>query len=270
MYPLFQIEQRKIVSRKLFWILFVINLAFNALFTLQFWGSHSSPSAELLWPQTFDGGIEVINVIVALLVIILVGSVIGQGYVWRTTQQTLARGTARLQFVLASFAAFLLPIFAGFVLPSIVFQIVNGLIFNVVKGVPIDFMAADWGMLAQEIVVAYAMLLVYAALTFLIAFATRSTVAAISIGIFIALVMENLLLFTASFFGEWAQEAVKYLPGQLYFMLLTWVTASAEALNSDAFSELIPATTATAALCIYLILGVGIAYIALRRQDLSG
>lgn len=271
MYNLIQIEHHKLLRRNLFWILMAINLLINILYTLQFWNNKGESTADLVWPHYLDGGIDVASLIAAVLMIVLVGASIGQGYTWRTTQQTLASGVSRLKFILVNYFSYWLPALGGFILFSIIFQIINLLLFSMVNHAPINFIAADWKLLAQRTLITYAITILYGSLTFLIAFVTRSTIAAISIGMFIAVMAENLLIMISTYIGTWAENATRYLPGQLRKALTHRVIGSAESyLPSEIFNNLPSIPNASIAVCIYLFLTVSMAYIVFRQQDLSG
>lgn len=269
MYNLIQIEQYKITRRLLYWILLVMNLMFNAAFIADVWFTDDRPIESMMWPSNITGGLEVAQIAGPMLLVILIGATTGQSYVWRTSQQMLARGTSRLRLALSAFAGFVMPAFVGLMLSSIVIQLINAVIFTWVNGGSVDLFSAEWGTLAQGTLIIFAMLLAYGALTFLVAVATRSTVAAVSAGLMMVLFIENLWALLASQLGRWAEVVLQHLPGQLNNALVERLTSDGSAESIEALSSVLSTPHAAVAQLSYIVLGVVFAYLALRRQDLA-
>ncbi len=261
---LVRIEHFKLLHSRLFWILVSILLAFNALFIGTVWFDKTDSKEALLWPQGLDEGLQIVSAFGPMLIVILVGATVGQAYAWRTTQQSLARGTSRGHLITARFLSYWLPTLFGFLLFPVAIPIINTMIFTLVNGAAVVPGDAEWGALALGAIVTFIYMLAFAAITLLIGVATRSTVAAVSGGIAILFIVENILPYIAIQLGPWAEIAAQYRPSNLHTALLD------RALSSHDVSALLPAGNALVGLLGYIVVGVGVSYLLLRQQDLGG
>jgi ABC-type transport system involved in multi-copper enzyme maturation permease subunit len=114
-------------------------------------------------------------------------------------------------------------------------------------------------------------LLPYAALTFFLAIASRSTVVAIGGGLAYAMLIEGVLVqLLACVGGTWAKVS-QYLPAGLSNSLAALNRVS-EGASSGLVTQMdgLSSGTAVLGIALYTILFVGLALLAFRRQDLSG
>ena len=267
MLNLIQIEQTKVLKRNLYWILFGLITAFTLLFGSDLWFNSEVPVADRMWPNQLDAGLEVAFGVGSFLVILLIGATVGQSYTWRMTQQALARGTARWQLLIASFLGFFAPILMLLTWP-IILSLANSVMFTVYHGGSIDLAAMDGSLLMKGILASFLTAQVYGALTLLSAYATRSTVAAIGSGVFFLFILEQIFVAAGDRFGGLVATIAERLPSQLTSALIEQIVAahSGEAVTDG----LISASNATMGLLVYVAGSLAFAFMALRRQDLTG
>src|SRR5574341_1713770 len=130
------------------------------------------------------------NSLGSLLLIILVGAVVGQEYTWRTLHLWLSHGTPRAALLIAKFAALLVPIALIVLTPVLVGGALTAY-FTVALNGALDLASVDFGEVGLRILGTAYTLLPYAALAFLLAVVTRSTVAAIGGSVAYSLLIEG-------------------------------------------------------------------------------
>ena len=159
---------------------------------------------------SFGGG----NSLGGLLVIVLIGAVTAQEYTWRTMHLWLSRGIPRPVLMGAKFVAILLPIFLFVVTPLLVGGGLTA-IFTLQIDKSLPFGQINWWHLAMSVLRTAYTLLPYATLTFMLAIVTRSTAAAIGIGLAYTLLVESIASTVFPLLGGILAKIVVYLPGSL-------------------------------------------------------
>ncbi len=280
------IEQTKLMRRALPWVLLavlaattVLTTGVNYLVMNNSLGSNLGPemTAEVRRQVTWPGGLfSALGVaggsaLGGLLVVILSGTTMAQEYTWRTLQQWLGRGVPRPLFLAAKFAALLLPILLMVLVPLFVGGLLTALVTLGVEG-RLGAGEVAWSSLALRTLATAYSLLPYAALTFLLAVATRSTVAAVGIGAAYALLVEGLVLQIAALFSESLARLSLYLPAGLAQSLLqserlVQVSVDGQAIAGGA--ELLSPGVAVAGIAVYTMLFLAAAIVIFRRQDLN-
>lgn len=268
-------EHTKIFKRRMFWVelslmaLLVVGFQITLYAVLR--GS-PMPAEERLnltqmlsWPNalmnilSYTGG----DALGGLFITILVGAVTAQEYTWRTLQLWLSRGIPRLHLGLGKFAALLLPAFL-IVLTAIVTGGVMTVILNAQVNGSLQIEQLNFFHLALSILRTTYTLLPYAAFTFLLAVASRSTVVAISVGLAYVLLIENILIQVLGLFGEPVSKINAFLPGSM--------TKSLMSLNQTP-SGVIPGyltpMNAAIGIGIWILFFLGLSLLIFRRQDLS-
>lgn len=280
------IEQTKLMRRTLPWVLLavlagvaILMVGVNYLVMNNSLGSDLGPemTAEVqrqtIWPEGLFSTIGIAggSALGGLLVVILSGTTMAQEYTWRTLQQWLGRGVPRPVFLAAKFAALLLPILLMVLVPLLVGGLLTALITIGVEG-SLNVAGVAWGSLALRTLATAYSLLPYAALTFLLAVATRSTVAAVGIGVAYALLVEGLVLQLAALFSESLARLSLYLPAGLAQSLLQserLLQVSVDGQPVTGGAELLSPAVAVAGIAVYTALFLAAAIVIFRRQDLN-
>ena len=223
----------------------------------------------IAWPLALRLGIDLLSGggLGGLLIVILVGTLTAQEYGWRTMQLWLSNGVSRPVLMLAKFTAVLLPALLFVLAAFVAGAISTGLITQSLQGsLPVAEVA--WGEAVLSVLRTAYTLLPYAALTFLLAVVSRSTVVAVGGGLAYTLLIEGVLMQLLGFVGGIWADIAQYLPAGLSNSLATLnrVTAVASPAAADGLS----AGTAILGIALYTILFVGLAVFAFRRQDLGG
>ncbi len=279
-------EHTKILRRAMFWIelallaLLVAGLyaCLYAVFQLKLsdtGGQAMPPEAvaqlkeSLVWPTAllnalgFAGGTGLGN----LLVIVLVGAVTAQEYTWRTMPLWLSHGVSRTALLGAKFGALLLPTLLIVCTPLVASGALTALFSWQLDG-SLHLNQLNPGHLALSTLRTALTLLPYAALAFLLAVATRSTVAAVGGGVAYALIIEGLLSQILALVGGGAAQVVHYLPNGLSAALLTLNQANMTAGLKVSASGISPEVAALG-LVLYTLLFCSLAVVIFRRQDLT-
>jgi ABC-type transport system involved in multi-copper enzyme maturation permease subunit len=275
------IEHNKLFKRSLSWIL---NAVFGAVIVLLNLISYAivqgnlGDAAEiaemernLVWPAGLTTGVSVAGGagVGGFLVIILVGAATAQEYTWGTLQQWLSRGISRPVFLTAKFAALILPTVLLVVTPLLAGGTVTALFsFSLTGRLAADQVA--WGQLALDVLYTAYTLLPYAALTFLLAIATRSMVAAIGVGIAYTLMVEMFIMQMAGLFSEAVGRLALYLPAGLARSLLNSEAALQVNLDGRAAGPiLLDPATAAVGIALYTLIFLALSIWIFRRQDLG-
>jgi ABC-2 type transport system permease protein len=279
------IEQTKLMRRPLPWVLLAVlagatllMTGINYLVLNNNLGGNMGPGVmaemqrQVTWPDSLFSAIGIAGgaALGGFLTVILSGTTMAQEYTWRTLQQWLGRGVPRPIFLAAKFAALFLPILLMVFIPLLVGGSLTALFTISLDG---SLSAADvaWGSLALRALATAYSLLPYAALTFLLAIATRSTVAAVGVGIAYALIVEGLLLQLAAMFSEALARLSLYLPAGLAQSLLQSQRLMQVSVDGQpvAGPELLSAGVAVAGIAVYTVLFLTLAIFLFRRQDLN-
>ena len=275
------IEHSKIFKRAILWVeLALLALIVIAIYGIMFAvlkgdsvGADIGIEQYLTWPDSlmaslsFSAGPN----LGGLLIIVLVGALVAQEYTWGTLQMWISRGVPRPIFLGAKFAAVLLPALLIVLTPLVIGGLMSA-VFSLILLDGIPFAQVSWGQLGLDTILYTYSLLPYAALAFLLAVASRSTVVAIGGGLAYVLLLEGiaLQLIGSVLGGIWAQIGT-YLPGGLARGLL--------ALNSGLKVEVgdgpalvtpfLEPGPAALGIGLYVVLFVVVAILIFRRQDLN-
>jgi len=275
------IEHSKIFKRAILWIelalLALIVIAVNAImFAVLKGGSAGTDSGIeqiLTWPDSLVSSLSVSAGpnLGGLLIIILVGALVAQEYTWGTLQMWISRGVPRPLFLGAKFAAVLLPALLIVLTPLIIGGLVSA-VFSLILLGGIPFGQVAWGQLGLDTILYTYSLLPYAALAFLLAVASRSTVVSIGGGLAYVLLLEGiaLQLIGSILGGIWAQIGT-YLPGGLAKGLLS-LNSGLTVQVGDGPGPVTPFLEpgyAALGIGLYVVVLVAIAILIFRRQDLN-
>ncbi len=275
------LEHTKIFRRRMFWVeLALVALLVVGLDIGLFAFYHLTPSADgpalppeavaqikstLVWPTALPSMLVLVGRtgLSTLLVITLVGAATAQDYTWRTMPLWLSRGASRPALLWAKFGALLVPTLL-IVLAPLAASAVPTALFSWLMDGSLHLDQLNPGGLALSVLCLTLSLLPYAGLAFLLAIATRSTVAVIGGGLAYTLIVENLLAQILSLFGGWVARAMQYLPGGLSNVLLTLGQGGPQAASGGLTPE-----AAAIGLGLYTLLFCGLALLIFRRQDLT-
>lgn len=207
-----------------------------------------------------------------LMLIVLVGAVAAQEYTWRTLHVLVSRGVPRTALLAAKFLVLLVPVALFVLVPLLAGAPLTALFTVLIRG-GIDLAQIDFGQLALAGLRTMFTLLPYAALTFMLAVVTRSTVAAIGGGLAYALLLEGLVMQILSLIGGVFGEVWKYLPAGLSASVLTLNHVTAESgitvNGQSAAMQILDPNPAAVGIALYVLVFFGVALWAFRRQDLT-
>jgi ABC-type transport system involved in multi-copper enzyme maturation permease subunit len=277
-----KIEQMKIFKRAILRIeLALLAFAVTALYVIAYvvlsGGSTGQmpPQAleeSLTWPAGLTGSLSFAAGpnLGGILMIVLVGAVVAQEYSWSTLQLWLSRGIPRSLFLGAKFASLLVPAFL-LVLTSI---FAGGLVsavlsLHILGELPVA--QVEWGQLGWDALLIGYSLLPYAAMTFLLAVTSRSTVAAIGGGLAYTLLIEGIVLQLIGTLGGFFGEIGRYLPGGLAMGLLESEAGISVEVNGTASAavEYFEPGIAAVGIALYLLVFIAISLLIFRRQDIT-
>jgi ABC-type transport system involved in multi-copper enzyme maturation permease subunit len=288
------VEQTKIFRRLVLWVEVTILALLVGLIYLMLFSVLQLPmtpeaqtqfTPEMLeqlkgmvtWPLGLIGALSfaAASGLGGLLTVVLVGALTAQEYSWRTLPLWLSQGISRPALLAAKFLALLLPILL-LALASLAIAGPLTAYFTIVFRGQLDPSVVDLGQLALAILRTAYTLLPYAALTFLLAVATRSTVASIAAGVGYALVIELLLPSLFQLLGGWVAQIWQYLPGGLAAGLLqanaaagrVTLSVGTSSSSTAAMARLDP-WPAALGIALYTLVFVVAAVIVFRRQDLA-
>lgn len=274
------IENRKNLSRILLWVELILLIVFVALvFSGLFVAIQGTPEGVSITdtdrakiPQlvTWPGALAFSLRFAAgskLLLIIFVGAVTASEYSWRTYQLWLSRGVPRGLLLTTKFISFSLPILlvvtgalvAGGAISAAFSMLINGDLYLE--------QVSFWKLGLDLFRTAYT-LLPYAGLTFLLAIATRSAVAAIGGCAAYGLIVESLLAETIGLLPGRLGEIAKYLPANLMQSVLS-VSWTPPALIEETAPGLLAPSYAAIAIGVLTLLLVVATFLVFRRQDFS-
>ena len=275
-------EQTKIFKRKILWIeLGLLALAMTLLYVVAFSVIASDSSGQvppeaiegsLTWPAGLTSGLSFAAGpnLGGILMILLVGAVVAQEYTWGTLQLWLSRGISRPLFLGAKFVALLLPAFF-IVLTALLVGGTISAAFSLYFLGGIPFAQVAWGELGWSVLVFTYSLLPYAALTFFLAVASRSTVVSIGGGLAYALLLEGIILqLIGTLGGVWGQIG-RYVPGGLARGMLaidSGINVQVGEASIERIQFLEPGMAALG-IALYILVFVLASLLIFRRQDLN-
>ena len=282
------IENTKTLKRRMLWIeLGILAMLIIVLYTIIYVTLQTSnpqnmpPEARrevmkiVTWPGaiintlSFGGG----NSLGGLLLIVLVGAATAQEYTWRTMHLWLSRGVPRPTLMGAKFLAILVPIILFVVTPLIIGGGLTAIFtLQIDKSLPLDQINL-WQLVMSVLRTAYT-LLPYASLTFMLAIVTRSTAAAIGVGVAYTLLIEGVAATIFTLLGGILRDIVVYLPGSLAGGLLklnetTLAVKMVSSGNTTSLIKYLDPVPSAIGIALWTIVFLGLAVWAFRRQDLS-
>ena len=284
-----QVEQKKLTSRKILWLELAIVAAtavFIPLIIYQATGSDSSggssnvviitegPVEEMIaWPGALGLGIDMASgsALGGLLIVILIATLTAQEYGWRTMQLWLSSGISRPVLLLAKFTVILLPALLLVIAPFMTGGLATAVFTQKLQG-SLPLAEISWWQVALSILRTAYTLLPYAAFTFFVAIASRSTVVAIGSGLAYTMLIEGLLIQALGFVGDGWAKVGNYLPGGLANSLAALNRVTDEATNSTVMmrGDIVSGEAAVLGIALYTFFFVGLALLVFRRQDLGG
>jgi ABC-type transport system involved in multi-copper enzyme maturation permease subunit len=227
----------------------------------------------LVWPNSvyytlsFSAG----GSIGGMLLIILVGAAIAQEYNWRTVHLWLSRGVPRFTLFSARFIGFLLPACLFVIVPFLVGAAITAIFTLQIEG-GLDLNQLDTIHLGYSLIRTVYSLLPYAALTYLIALVSKSTVVAIGVSLGYSLLIESVSISLFSLVGGTLAKISQYLPGSMVSSLLSLNAPILE--TTTGFSgipqvQMLEPLTATLGIAVWTALFIGIAIWVFHRQDIT-
>ncbi|NPA06641.1 MAG: ABC transporter permease subunit [Chloroflexi bacterium] len=281
---LFATEWRKLTGRALYWAelgvlaLLVVGLYTALIVVVQQPASDMPPEAlneiraSLRWPEGVLNALSFANggEMGGLFAVILAAAMVAQEYRWRTVHLWLSRGVARPMYLTAK-AAMLALAQLGFVLTAL---LLGGLITGIYTwhstgGLPWD--SLPWAALGKGILLTWLTLLPYAALAFALAVVTRSTLAAMGVGVGYSVLIENLAVEVLLLASPQTARVARYLPSLLAKGVLAGLHQSGQVnvgLAVDADVALLNPIHAALLLGLYSLIGFGLALAVFQRQDI--
>jgi ABC-type transport system involved in multi-copper enzyme maturation permease subunit len=223
------VENTKNLKRRMLWIeLGILAVLIIVLYTIIYATLQTSSvtgmdnearqevSSIITWPGallnslSFGSG----SSLGGLLVMVLIGAATAQEYTWRTMHLWLSRGIPRPVLMGAKFVAMLVPIFLFVVTPLLIGGGLTAIFtLHIDKSLPLS--QINWWHLTMSVLRTAYTLLPYAAMTFMLAIVTRSTAAAIGIGVAYTLLVEGVAATVFTLLGGVLRDIVVYLPGSL-------------------------------------------------------
>jgi ABC-type transport system involved in multi-copper enzyme maturation permease subunit len=282
----FQMELTKIRRRTMTWVLVgVLALLLTGIYVALYAVLQSalpdpgaSPDtieslrAMLSWPQSFSTLLNLVsgNALGGLLLIVLAGAMTAQEFSWRTAHLWLSRGLPRSTFLLGKYAALVVVALLVVLTPLLVGTPLTAWFTHQLTG-SLSLAGLNVAQLVLSILRTAYTHLPYIALTLLVAVLTRSTAAAIAVGLAYTLLVENILIQLLNLAGGvWADMAT-FAPGSLAQALMH---ANQHMLRVDlqgsAEIGLTSSGVAAAGITLYTVAFVGLALLAFRRQNLTG
>jgi ABC-type transport system involved in multi-copper enzyme maturation permease subunit len=288
------IENTKVIKRRMLWIeLGLLALLLIIILTVVYaqYQSNKGQSQEtgigphggvtlvamretVTWPKTlwFSLSFAEGSSLGGLLLIILVGAVTSNEYTWRTMHLWLSRGLPRPSFLGAKFVSLLLPLILIVLTPLVVGGALTS-IFSLEINHSLNLSQLNFFELFMSAVRTAYTLLPFAALAFLLAILTRSTAAAIGIGIAYYLLVENVAASIFTLVGGIMKQIVVYLPGSMAKGLLALNLAERGGFQigggeAAGVTHLDP-VPATIGLALWTMLFIGLALWIFQRQDLT-
>jgi ABC-2 type transport system permease protein len=270
-------EHTKVFKRAIFWVLLAgliaITLVGNIIQLVMLPSDLSSPEArQTIQNLTFPGALAILPRIGsaaglgALLLIVLVGTVTGQEYSWRSLHLWLSQGFSRSRLLSAKF---IVLVFAGLlmILTPVLVGGVHAIFLSQQYHGSLNLAEVDLLQVLLSLMRSLFTLLPYIALGLLLAFVTRSTVTPVAGGLVFVLLVEALVGQLLPLLGEtWARISL-FTPQNLGTALTLTNRATAAPITEPL---LLDPWVATLGIAIYTLAFLIAALVVFRRQDLSG
>jgi ABC-type transport system involved in multi-copper enzyme maturation permease subunit len=283
LWNLYSNENAKLFRRALYWVGLAVLLGMGmAIFGFLFAAvqipafSENLPPEQIVmfktmltWPASFYTALQLSWSSISvggLLAFLLVGAVMAQEYPWRTLNLTVGHGTPRARVL----AAKLLSVFTALAGWMLLLMLAVGAFTAFTTwqmGGSLDLGSVNFGHLGLSILRTLFALTPYVALTFCLAVATRSAVAAIGVVAGFSLIVEPLVIQLNSLTGGGLSGVTAYLPMMLSSSLLKANESGAVGMIGAA-GGMNPGTAA-AAIVVYTGALLLSAFVIFRRQDLS-
>ncbi len=285
-FTLVRMEIRKLRGRALFWVeigllALLVAALYVALLAMLAQPPQNMPPAvveeiraSLHWPQgllaalAFGNGGE----LGGLFAVVLTAAVVAQEYSWRTVHLWLGRGVGRGVYLAAKALGVALGLGLLALVPLLVGGLVTGLATWHDTGV-LPWNAIPWSQVFTGWLRVGLTLAPYAALTLLIAVVTRSTLAALGVGLGYNLLVENLAAEVLLLVSPQAARVARYLPGLAAKAVLAPLTEGLQVemgMQRAGAAILLKPGPAAGLLLFYTALALGLAWWAFRRQDVTG
>jgi ABC-type transport system involved in multi-copper enzyme maturation permease subunit len=227
---------------------------------------------SITWPGSLVTALELVagSALGGMLLVVMAAAVTAQEYNWRTFHLWLSRGVPRSKLLLAKFVALLLP---AVLIVSVGLLSVAAItaLFTLQQTGSLPLGSIHYGQLCLSLVRTAYSLLPYAALAFLLAIATRSTVVSVAGGLIYALVAEGLLVQLLNMAGGNFSRVAYYLPAGLSGSLTSLNQTLIKGISAPAQTGppgLAP-LPAAAGIALWSVFLVGLAVWIFRRQDLA-
>ena len=273
-YNILRMEYQKNVRRPFFWIeiailIVAIMLIVGLLFIVQGLSETTRGAAlTITWPQGPDFGLGWLSSLGKILLIILVSVMVAREFTWRTIQLWLSQGLPRPMLMVAKWL-----ILVGNALFMTVVALVTSSLVTLICSYAIQGTLHTENLDVAQILLSYLRtfytLLPYISLTFLLAVLTRSTAAAISIGLVYSLVIESLVAQIGGLFNETVARIIAYLPSGLAQSIDTLNTTTQTTNPSPFASTQASPTVAAIGIALYTLIFLGLAMFIFQRQDLT-
>ncbi len=287
MIGLVRAELLKIRRRQATYVLLIIELVLTGLIFLAS-GSYWKISGLISFPQAYIFFEQSIFQLGGLIAIVFAAAYVGADWNWGVLRNVVARGEGRERYLLAKFAALTIALALATLImfaACFVFIYAQSLIYGVPVASP--FRSDGLQDLVVWIVVGFPVLLQRAAIGFAVAAIFRSQLAGAVVGIVLFLVEAVLttILTVLSVGSRFADdlgggtgiqpsgpEWFQYLPISIGGNVFNALPGSSAAGTGDLSSLLlrpVPFGQAMVGVLVYLVVAVGIALFALRRQEIA-
>lgn len=202
-----------------------------------------------------------------LLLVVFVGAVTAQEYTWHTLRLWLSRGVPRPLLVIAKFAALIVPalalvlaaLFSGAGISAVFSWQING---------SLHLDQLDILQLCLSILRTAYTLMPYAALTFLLAIASRSAVIAVGGGLAFAMFLESIVMQMLQMGNGILSKLAAYLPAALSDILLNLNQTMIKGGNVTRAGS-VTNLSAILGIAAWTCLFVGLSLWIFQRQDLT-
>ena len=272
-----RLENEKSFRRPFFWISLIalaMLVAFGYSMFFAFRGNVPPSGTQFLyWPHGlifalgYAAGYASWASYGTYFLIIVIGVLMAQEYSWRTLNLWLSHGVPRPLLLATKFVLSLVP---ALLIVFVCLLTVGGLsaLFSVLVHGSVNTHDVDYAQLALSYLRTTYAMLPYAALTFLLAVVSRSTVVAVGGGLVFVAVVETTLINTLPLLGQNFARVVQYLPSGLATALNSQNLAIAKvAVTHNALQP--GPVVAIIGTAVYTLLFCGIALWVFQRQDLT-
>lgn len=269
-----RLESKLTFQRALFWISLVILALFLIVCSIIFFSVQGTlPRQFLIWPGSL---IYALNNAIGFtswssygtyVLVILTGVIMAQEYSWRTIQLWISRGISRTAFL---GSRFILIILCALAIVLTCLLAVGGvtIILSLVATSSVSTQNLDILQVLLSLLRTTFSMLPYAALTLLLAVASRSAVVAVGGGLAFIAIGETTLSMLLPTLGHPFAVLAKFLPTNLAISLNSTNYALAKLPTAQTPLQLDP-LIASIGIATYTLIFAGLALIIFRRQDLA-